>query len=41
MGKFTEFLIAEKQRKFVRLPRVYGKRKPMNFKCPNCKTDKE
>eukprot|EP00347_Sterkiella_histriomuscorum_P020581 403337258 len=40
-GKFTEFLIAEKQRKFVRMPRVYGKRVPMQFKCPNCKTDRE
>lgn len=40
-GKFTEFLIAEKQRKFVRLPRVYGKRVAMQFKCPQCKTDKE
>lgn len=39
--KFSEFLIAEKQRKFVRLPRLYGKRKSMAFKCPNCKSDKD
>ena len=39
--KFSEFLIAEKQRKFVRLPRLFGKRKSMAFRCPNCKSDKE
>ena len=40
-GKFSEFLIAEKQRKFVRVPRLFGKRTPMLFKCPHCKNDRE
>ena len=40
-GKFSEFLIAEKQRKFIRVPRLYGKRAPMLFKCPYCKSEKE
>jgi hypothetical protein len=40
-SKFSEFLIAEKQRKFIRVPRLYGKRQPMVFKCPYCKSDKE
>ena len=40
-GKFSEFLIAEKQRKFIRVPRLFGKRTSMLFKCPHCKNDRE
>ncbi|TNV86153.1 hypothetical protein FGO68_gene2698 [Halteria grandinella] len=40
-GKFSEFLLAEKQRKFIRVPRLFGKRQPMLFKCPHCKNERE
>ena len=34
--KFSEFLKTEKQRKFKRLPKVIGQRKPVYMKCPSC-----
>lgn len=40
MSKYSEILIAEKQRKFVRVPRVYGLRSPLTIKCPSCLKEK-
>jgi len=34
--KFSDYIKEEKMRKFKRLPKLLGQRKPVKFTCPSC-----